>query len=304
MTRLAAASLALLAVTPIVPAQDPAEPRARILMDAVAFDGRGLPVTDLRQEEVEVWIGHFRMPIESFTSVTPASDERPGRLLVLLLDDVTVPPQITPRVREAARRFVTRMSPGDRMSIVMLAGATMETTDDRARLLKTIDGYGLRGTAASRVDVLGRHVLKTVSDLARQMGEAPDQRKTIVGIGSGWLLDRPIPPPSVAGEMLPEWIEAMRLLSLSNVNYYVIDPAGVGMTRADGGENGFARETGGRAFLNTNDPGGAVDRVMRESASYYLGRVGSPPVGAHGLRELEVKSLRKGVTLRARRAIH
>jgi VWFA-related protein len=305
MTRLAAASLVLLAsVTAIVTGQTPAEPRARVLVDAVAFDGRGLPVTDLKQEDVEVWIGHFRVPIESFTSVTPASDERPGRLVVLLLDDVTVPPQITPRVREAARRFVTRMSPGDRMSIVMLDGATMETTDDSARLLKAIDGYHVRGSGVDRVDVLGRHVLKTVSALARQMGEAPDQRKTIAAIGSGWLLDRPIPPPGVAGELLPEWIDAMRLLSLSNVNYYVIDPSGVGMSRVDGGDNGFARETGGRAFLSTNDPKAAVDRVMREAAGYYLIRVGSPPVGAHGLRELEVRSLRRGVTIRARRAVH
>jgi VWFA-related protein len=304
MVRPAAAALALaLSVTPAVPGQTPTEPRARILVDAVAFDNRGLPVTDLKPEEVEVWIGHFRMPIESFTAVMPGSDERGGRLLVLLLDDVTVPPGMTPRVREAARRFVTRMSPGDRMAIVRLDGAAMETTDDSARLLKAIDAYHLRGSGVDRIDVLGRHVLKTVGDLARSMGEAPDQRKTIVAIGSGWLLDRPLPPVAVGGEMLPEWIDAMRLLSLSNVNYYVIDPSGVGMSRVDG-NTGFARETGGHAFVNTNDINGAVDRVMRESASYYLIGVGSPPVGAHGLRELEVKSLRKGVTLRARRAVH
>jgi hypothetical protein len=32
--------------------------------------------------------------------------------------------------------------------------------------------------------------------------------------------------------------------------------------------------------------------------------VASPPVGGRGLRELELKSRRNGVTLRARRAIH
>ena len=307
MRGLTAAAVALAVVLTAAPArtQAPVEPpRASVLVDAVALDSKGFPVTDLKQDDLEVWIGHFRVPIESFAAVTPGSDDRSRRLLVLLMDDVTVPPAMMARARQVARRFVTRMSAGDRMAIVMLNGTAMESTDDSARLLRTIEGYGMRGSGMERIDVLGEHVLKTVSDLARQMAEAPDQRKTIVGIGSGWLLDRPLPPPQVGRELLPEWIDAMRLLSLSNVNYYVIDPSGVGSRRVDGGDTGFARETGGRAFVNTNDLDGAVDRVMREAASYYLLRVGSPPVGAHGLRELEVRSLRRGITIRARRAIH
>jgi len=45
--------------------QEPAS--ARLLVDAVAVDRQGRPVTDLKQEDVEVWIGHFRVPIESFS---------------------------------------------------------------------------------------------------------------------------------------------------------------------------------------------------------------------------------------------
>ena len=53
-------------------------------------------------------------------------------------------------------------------------------------------------------------------------------------------------------------------------NLYVIDPSGVGMSRVDGGQEGFARETGGQLFQNTNDLRGTVDRILRESASFYL----------------------------------
>ena len=278
----------------------------RLLIDAVAFDGRGAPVLDLRPEEVEVWIAHYRVPIETFAAVTPASDERPGRLIVLLLDDAGLPLEMVPRVRDVARRFVTRMSPGDQMAIVMLNGAVMESTDDRARLLRTIGDYNVRA-GMLRVETAGQHVLKTISALSRQLAEAPDQRKTIVAIGSGGLFDRPIPPPQVGYDVRKEWVEAMLAMAASNVNFYVIDPSGMTSgpgSRVDGGVSGFARETGGLAFLATNDLNGAADRIMRESANYYLIGVADPPNGGGAdLRELDVRVLRQGVTIRARRGI-
>lgn len=310
MTRLmAGACAAIVAVTALVTAaQSTQEPAAaRLLVDAVAFDRQGMPVLDLKPQDVEVWVGHFRVPIETFTAVTPgspASDEQRGRLVVVLMDDITTPLTDIARAKDVARRLVTRMSPGDRMAVVMLDGTVSETTDDSSRLLRSIDAFTVGATGVQRIDTLSEHVIKTVTALAGQMVEGPQQRKTIVAIGTGGLLDRPLPPPSVGHDMLPEWIEAMRTLSMANANVYVIDPTGVSGRRADSGDTGFARETGGMAFLNTNDFTGAADRIMREAGSYYLITVASPPVGARGLRELELKSLRKGVTLRARRAIH
>ena len=70
------------------------------------------------------------------------------------------------------------------------------------------------------------------------------------------------------------------------------------------GSSGFARETGGHAFRNTNDYNGAVDRIMRDSWSYYVITVADPPVRlTSDLRELDVRLGRRGVTVRARRAI-
>jgi VWFA-related protein len=306
MRRLVAACACLLACIGLaVRAQSPQESgAARLLVDAVALDRHGMPVADLQPGEVEVWVGHFRMPIDSMIAVTPGSEEHGGRTLLVLMDDVTLPLTMIGRAKEVARRLVTRMSPGDRMAIVMLDGSITETTDDRSRLLKAIDGYTVKATGVLRLDTLGEHVLKTVTTLAGRMVEGLQQRKTIVAIGTGGLLDRPLPPPQVGHDLLPEWIEAMRTLSLANTDVYVVDPSGVGSARAGGGDTGFARETGGFAYLNTNDLNGAADQIMREAGTYYLITVASPPAGGRGLRELEVKSLRKGVTLRARHAIH
>jgi VWFA-related protein len=277
--------------------------KGRIHIDIVAADKAGLPVVDLKPEEVEVWIGHFRVPIESFTVVTPTANPS-GRLTVLMLDDVTLPIQLVGRAQEVARHLVNRMLPGDRMAIVTLDGSSMELTEDRTQLFRMIDRYNPRSTGLIPLDRLGEHVLKTVGMLSRQMVEAGSQRKTIVAIGSGWVFDRPIPPPRVGMDPRKEWIGAMQAMALANVNLYVIDPAGVSMARADSGGIGFARETGGLAFVSTNDLKAAADRILRESANYYLIGVGDPPVGRGAdLRELDVKVLRKGVTVRARKTI-
>mgnify|MGYP000728177851 CR=1 FL=1 len=304
MTRLLCLIAVLAAAVAGTRAQTPAERvPGRVEIDVVAVDRKGVPVMDLKQEEVEVWIGHFRVPIQTFTPVTPATDDRGARVLVLLLDDVTVPLQLVPRAKEAARRFVNRMLPGDQMAVVTLNGPGMESTSDQARLRKAIDAYDVRLSGVNRIDQLGAHVLKTVASISRQLVEAGEQRKTIVAIGSGWLFDRPIPPPQVGQSLLPEWLDAMRIMALANVSMYVIDPAGLGNSRVGGGDIGFARETGGYAYLNTNDLNGAADRILRETASYYLIGVGDPPVGGTGLREIDVRVLRRGVTIRARRAV-
>ena len=280
-----------------------AQPRL-LTIDFVAVDKNGLTVPDLKPGEVEVWIGQFRAPVRQMTVVTPEADERGGRIIVLLLDDMTLRPEAMPRAREAARRFVNRMGANDRVAVVTMMGTNMDPTNERARLLRAIDAYSVRATPVMRSDTLGRHVLETLASISTQMIEAPGRRKTIVAIGSGWLFDRPLPPPIAGQDLLPEWVQSMSAMARSHVNLYVIDPSGLGTSRVDSGQEGFARETGGRAFLNTNDLDGAADRILRESANFYMVEVPDPPVGGKAdLRPLELKSLRKGVTLRARHAI-
>lgn len=281
------------------------DPLRTVVIDAVAFDRSNKPVTDLRQDEVEVWIAGYRAPIQAFEAVTPANDPGEGRLIVLLLDDMALPLQLVPRARDVAKRFVNRMGPDDEMAIVLLNGGRMESTSDRARLLQTIDGYNVRLSGVMRIDELGAHVLNTVTTIARGLAEmAPDRRGVIVAIGASWLFDRPIPPPSIARDLRAEWTAAIRALAVARASLYVIEPAGLGMAPVGGGSGGFARATGGHTFLNTNDLTGAADRIMRETAHYYLIAVTDPPVQRKAdLRELEVRVLRRDVTMRAREFI-
>ena len=308
MTRVLALLMLVAAATlPPAHAQKPpaAPPGPRLHISAVAFDRDDRPVDDLRASDMEVWIGGYRVPIETLTVIDPTSAGQPGRLTVLLLDDTTLPPGLIPRVKDIARRFVERMAPGDEMAIVALNGDTMESSGDRNVLLRSIDAVGLlQASGVQRVDDVGAHVLKTVAVLSQQLLERPGGRKTIVGIGPARLFDTPIPNPIVGRDLRPEWTEAMRATASAGTHFYVIDPGGVGALPAFSGSSGFARETGGHTFVNTNDFTGAVDRIIGEASSYYVITVADPPVRrTSDLRELDVRVLRRGITVRTRRAI-
>jgi VWFA-related protein len=71
------------------------------------------------------------------------------------------------------------------------------------------------------------------------------------------------------------------------------------------GSRGLAADTGGFSLADSNDLGGALNRIGRESRSYYL--LGYAPTNrkADGrFRSIEVKVAREGVRLRARRGYY
>lgn len=275
-----------------------------IEIDAVFVDKHGAPVRDISRDEVEVWIAGLRVPLDKFIAVTPEDAERSRRSIVLLLDDITLDPSLAPRVREAARRMVQRLGPGDQMAIIALSGDASKSTDDKAALLTLVERFNIRATGILRREDLGEQVLKTVSQVSQQLTESGGRRRTIVGMGSGWVFDTPLPPPMAGRELGPEWIEAMRAMSAANVTLYVIDPGGIGRTRLPAGDAGFARESGGFAFLNTNSVTAAADQIMSEASTYYILGVTDPPMFRSApLREVQVRVKRAGVTARARRAL-
>jgi VWFA-related protein len=296
--------LAVLGASP--PLQQPQiEPRpGRLLIDAVVTDTHGMPVLDVRPSELEVWIVGYRIPIETLTIVQPTAGVPTRRSMVLLLDDIHVDNAAILRAREAARQFVNALLPDDRVAVVTLSGTSMEPTTDRARLLQRIDAYAPHAWAVERLDTMGAHVLGTISALSRSLASPVGERKAIVAIGPSGLFDTPVPPPNAGGDLRREWTDAMRAMAASNVALYVIDPAGVGGSRTTGGESGFARETGGLAFMNTNGMKEAADRILREAGTYYVIDIADPPMGRQmDLRALDVKVLRHDITVRARRAV-
>jgi VWFA-related protein len=278
-----------------------ARPAGQLQIDVSAVDKNGLPVTDLRPQEFEVWIGPYRIPIDTVTVVTPESAGS-DRTTVLILDDLTISLDQMARIRDVARRFVNRMAPGDRLAVTTFNATAAEFTSDRAKLLKRVDDFNIAASGAVRLEDLGERFLDLLKVMSKQLQEFPSHRKTFVAIGSSWLFDAPLPPPIAGRDLAPQWIDAMRAMAAAHSSLYVIDPGGVGARPVHG--RGFADQTGGAAFVNTNNFDDAVDRIMAETVNYYILSVADPTVkrGAP-LRELDVRVLRKGVTVHARRAI-
>ena len=296
-------SIALSLAVSAAGAQAPAAPaRAQLWIDVTAVGRDERPVADLRPAEFEVWVSGFKIPITDVVAVTPETSDR--RTIVILLDNLTVPLTLVPRLREIARLIVEKQAPGDRVAMVSLQDGAMELSGDRSRLLEQIDRYSPRGFPF-RLEDAGAQVLQTMTGIARQLTEVSDRRKAIVAIGAGWLFDTPLPPPGVI-DLGPQWVAAMRAMAATHTMLYIIDPGGLaqGPRGYVGGESGFARATGGYAFLNTNDAQGAVDRIWRETGSYYLLGITNPPMQRTAdLRRLQVKALRDNVTVRARTEI-
>ena len=191
MTRLMLV-LALSGLTAAPQSTGPRAPGPPLRIDLVATDEHDRPVTDLAANDLDVRIENYRVPVDSLTAAAESGSER-GRLIVLVFDDLAVPLALTPRLRDAAHRFVAKMQPGERMAIVSLNGDRMEATAERARLNQRIDAYTVKAAPVQRFEDVGAHVLETMAALSQQMAEDSPGRKTIVGLGASWLFDTPIP---------------------------------------------------------------------------------------------------------------
>ena len=293
--------LSVALISGVVTAQEAPTVPTRLALDVVAVGRNGAPVTDLKPDEFEVWISGYRVPVEEVAFMTP---ETSPRTIVLLLDNAAVGVDLAPRVKETARAFVSRMGSTDRISVMPVHGTRTDSVGDRARLMQAIDSYGVQGFPF-RIEDAGEHVLRLFTAISRQLVEAPGRRKAIVAIGAGWLFDTPLPPPSLR-DLHTEWLTAMRSMAAANVSLYVIDPVGLRPIGgySFGGDSGFANETGGYAFLSTNDLRGAAEQIFAEAGTYYVLRMTDPPVQRTAdLREVKVRVLRKDVTVRARRGI-
>ena len=304
MTRTA---LALALVAPLSIAaphgqdQPPAPTGGKLSIDASFVDKQGQPVRDLKPEEIEVWIGPYRIPIESLAVGATTDDDR-RRAIALVIDDITLTPVGMQRAKEVARHFVKNLAAGDQVVVTRLSGSLATSTDDPAALLQAIDAISMpTGQPFIQPDHLGGHVLDTLKNIAQQIGESEARRKTIVGIGASWLFDTPI-PPVVGGQHLDRAMtDAARAMIISGATLYIVDPGGVGMAPIPGGRHGFARDMGGHAFINTNDLKGAVARILAELDHFYTITIADPPVALAELRAVDVRVKRKGVQVRTKR---
>ncbi len=316
------ATLILVANAAAVIAQE--QPRFRanvdlIVVSAIVRDAGNALVRGLTQDDFE--LREDGKPVSIATFAEASTDARTsiddGRFIVLLLDDYSTHPQFTQRIKAVASGFVDRMGAKDVMSVVLLNGGSSVTTNRPAELRAAIARTKGYGKAALSPMSSSRLAMDNIASLSTQLAKIAHRRKVIVCIGPATTCN----PQTHDGSQSEAGV-AMRDTARANVTTYVIDPlgltekAGLSARAIDDGafkrpgvedtgqgfrlyQDGFAFETGGLTFANTNDYASAIAQVWEESGNYYL--LGYEPARRDNRRHaIEVRVKKPGLTTRAR----
>lgn len=286
-----------------------------VVVPTVAVDGRGLAVTDLAQSDFALFEDGKPVAIEAFVPADPAGQPTDGgRFIVLVLDNISLAPELAQRTRDIAKQFTSRMTSADSIAAISARGGSWSGPTTRAAAEAAIDRFKPAfGDSIRTAGEDSKDGLRAIDTLAEQLGAVPHRRKVMVIIGNGRLFSpNEVSAFSDRDPALPrEWLDAVRSTARNNFSVYVIDPRGhnpsVGLEQGARGlsipedAESFATETGGEAWVNTNNYDAAVGRIWMESANYYL--LGyAPPKDDRRLHKIEVRVSKPGVTVRARRA--
>jgi VWFA-related protein len=173
--------------------------------------------------------------------------------------------------------------------------------------------------------------LETIRNIALWLARVQGHRKALVVVGEG--IDYNIYDvfnASYATSIVNEARAAIGAATRANVNIYTLDPRGLTMSSADGEITGISQElispgtaiqnlenelqlsqdslraladeTGGLAFVNTNDLAGAFERIVRDNTNYYIIGFRSTDQRRDGkFRKLEVRVKKPGFSVRARK---
>lgn len=302
-----------------------------LVVTAIVRDADNNLLRGLSREAFELFEDGKPVTIATFAeaSTDAKTSVDDGRFIVLLLDNLNIDPLYTSRIKGVAHEFANRMGPKDIMSVLLLDGGSGVTTQRPSEIHAAIDrtkGYG-RGILSGNPSSNAKHTMQTIATLSRQLARVAHRRKVLVCIGA-MSCNTPTHIEGYKGDAGT----AMRESARANVTTYVIDPLGLNEKASlspraidDGGideenpnpdakqpgvfskgggfrisDEGFAFESGGYAFSNTNDYESAINRVWEESGNYYL--IGYEPAQRDNKpHAIEVRLKTGGATVRARR---
>jgi VWFA-related protein len=257
------------------------------------------------------------------------------RILVLVLDDAMVPanPQMVASVKDIARRTIKQLGPGDLAAVVFTRNQQQEfrLSSDRDGLLKSVDTFQSAGHVAGSSDVpeipFFTASLHTLARVADWLAAVPERRKALVWVSVGVPLNmsQVRDPGGASGVMFDRFRTVLDRASRAHVNVYPIDPGGLDGLRFHiesrqrsvvindpntpevraGYYRDFLRtmadNTGGHAFVDTNEFASRVEQIIRETGSFYLVAYRSSNQAADGrFRRISVRVNRSGVTVRTR----
>lgn len=200
----------------------------------------GVPVTDLRADEVRVLDEGVPQPLAAFAYVdlTTAEGSAQQRDFVLVIDDLHIAPRHTQAARRVAAQLIEALAPNDRLAIVNTGPheRVHQLTTDREpsrALLRRVHGQqgrgaGLPGEAEARARI-ALTVLRNVADVLAKEGAAGRRAVVVVseghpGFGEGVHVSRESLEAQLVRE---EYRQVLEAAAFANVSVYGIDPRGL-----------------------------------------------------------------------------
>ena len=314
--------VALLAVGAIAFAQPsgPDPPTHTVRIDAIAIDGRGRLVENLKPEDFELREDGALRPIDS-AQFTRASDG--PRRIAIFLDEYHVSAEATTRVREALARFVDEsLRPADVLVVMKPLDSlfTIHLTTDRDAARSAIAGFeGRKGDyeprnayernyiagTPPRIEAARAQVaLSAMNALAIQLGTdgaspfdaAQGGRRTLVVVTEGVVRSE-----RRRGQDLPTIETVIRSANRATVSIYAVDPRDPWTADASADTTRMlAAETDGQTVVGDLDTG--LRHIAADASAYYLLTYRAAHAEDGRFHEVQVRVKRAGVQqVRARK---
>ncbi len=274
------------------------------------------------------------------TPLDVSTNEQPvARVWAFVIDDALIPmdPRIMRDTKALVRGLIERIGPSDQASVIFTADSRQAQpfTSDKARLLASMDKFapGLASWGGSLNLDAQFHLgaVNTLRFVVEALEGIRNVKKSIVWVTPGIPANiEAALPQLITGGQAGTRDAQLRLLDLTkdlfrtarkaNIPIYPIDPCGLDglklfitkgqvvrdqlnapWVRSEDYMLAAAAETGGKAFIKSNDMLPAIDRLFIENDAYYLlAYVPSDASKARVSRRLEVKVQRSGLDVLTR----
>jgi hypothetical protein len=318
---------------------------AGLTVDFVAVQADGTPVVDLQSSEVEVRLNDRIRIVRSLRRVTTApapiapgaairvtppygtnDSVEVGRRFALVVDQESFVAGREQLLRSAVEGLLAHLTPADQTMVVALpfGGVKVPFTSETARIrlaMEGVSGQGSRDETGSDLACRTRRFLESLDGfLQGQAGRWSPL--TVVLFTAGLAAPRRDAPMALAPGMCELLVNHFQRItvaaSAARANFYVLQPADIGMSAA-----GWRESIGGVGYLGSDNPlegiehlagatngarlpldgtgTGSLLRLARESSAHYVAELEPARDDVFGRsRSLAVRVARRGVTVRAR----
>jgi len=328
--RVTALLLLVLAARPDAAAQTSAELGPPVRIDFRALDENGAPVLDLIAERITLKVNGKVRQLQSLAlsrigdrGTTGGSALPPpfatnalahtSRVVNMLIDEESIESGRETPVRDAVRRLLDELSPGDLIGVRTPQGqVNLQPTDDREAVRAAVMRLAGQGTRAETdVDAACR-THKTLGALTEMLATMSRGPTTIVIFSSG--LTGPSAAPALMGQASgtctvrsSDFQDLGTRASAAHAEFYlfnVTEGRASPLPQQAAGFESLAGVIGAEYVRLTGSPDASVARLLRETSAYYTASFVPDPFERNGQRfRVELRGDSEHVKLRSRPAV-